>query len=79
MSRVKYQSISDSFNEGLPIKVARKNVSKKTIVFHQKMVGSTIELSAKAFFFHCQVPIKIWVENPFLAIQHIENRMNLFY
>ena len=57
MSRLKYQRILDSLNEGLPVRSGQKNVSKKTIVFHQKMVGSTIELSAKTFLIG-QVPIK---------------------
>ena len=29
----------------------------------------------KSVFVIGQVPIKIWVENPVLAIQHIENRI----
>ena len=35
-SHVAYQRTSDSLNEGLPIKMARKKVSKKTIVFPSK-------------------------------------------
>ena len=48
------QRTSDSLNEGLPIKIARK-------MFHLK---STY--------------LKIWVENPVFAIQHIENRKKFY-
>ena len=40
----------------------------------KKIVGSTLELSAKSFSHWTSTYLKIWVENPVFAIQHIENR-----
>ena len=79
MSRVNYQSISDSFKEGLPIKVARKTCFKENDSFPSKDGRFNYRIIRKSVFFIVQVPIKIWVENPVLAIQHIENRIDLFY
>ena len=40
----------------------------------KKIVGSTLELSAKVFFSLDKYQLKIWVENTVFAIQHIGNR-----
>ena len=41
----------------------------------KRIVGSTLELSAKVFFRIGQVPIKIYgLKNTVFAIQHTENR-----
>ena len=41
---------SDSLNEGLPIKIARRKFQRKRSFLIKKIVGSTVELSAKVFF-----------------------------
>ena len=43
---------SDSLNEGLPIKMARKKSFKEYNSFFpsKKIVGSTLDLSAKVYF-----------------------------
>ena len=78
MSPLKYQRISDSFNEGLPIKVAKKMFQRNNS-FPSKDGRLNYRIIRKSVFLIGQVPIKIWVENPNLAIQHRENRINLFY
>ena len=71
MSWLKYQRISDSFNEGLPIKVARIFFQENDS-FPSKDGRFNYQIIRKSVFLIGQVPIKIWVENPVLAIQHIE-------
>ena len=41
---------SDSLNAGLPIKLVRKNFKENDSFSIKKIVGSTLELSAKVFF-----------------------------
>ena len=41
---------SDSLNEGLPIKIARKSFKENDSFSIKKIVGSTLELFAKVFF-----------------------------
>ena len=43
----------------------------------KKIVGSTLELSAKVFFSLHKYQLKIWVEKTVLAVQHIGNRKSL--
>ena len=64
---------SDSLNEGLPIRMARKKFQRKLQFSIKKIVGSTLELSAIRFFTLDNFLLKIWVENLVFAIQHIEN------
>ena len=54
--------------------MARKKFQRKELFFHQKIVGSTLKLSAKGDFSLDKYLLKIWVENPVFAIQYIENR-----
>ena len=52
------QVTSDSLNEGLPIKMARKKKFKENDRFSiKKIVGSPLESSAKVFFLIGLVPI----------------------
>ena len=78
MSRLKYQRILDSLNEGLPIKVARK-CFKENDSFPSKDGRFNYRIIRKKRFSLGKYLLKIWVENPVLAIQHIGNRINLFY
>ena len=69
-----FERTLDSLNEGLPIKMTRKKSFKENDRFSiKKIVESTLEISAKAFFSLDKYLLKIWVENPVFAIQHIEN------
>ena len=48
---VLYYWTSDSLNEGLPIKMTKEKFQRKLYFFSmKKIVGSTLELCAKAFF-----------------------------
>ena len=68
---------SDSLNEGLPIKKWPEKSFKVNDSFSiKKIVGSTLELSAKEFSRWTSTYLKIWVETPVFAIQHIENRLS---
>ena len=44
------QRTSDSLNEGLPIKMTRETFQRKRYFSMKKIIGSTLDLSTKAFF-----------------------------
>ena len=65
----------DSLNEGLPIKMARKKVLKKSIVFPSiRKTADSRNFSAKCVSHWTCTYLKKWVENPVFEIQHTENR-----
>ena len=57
-----------------PYKWREKSFKENDSFSIKKIVGSTLELSAKCFSHWTSTYLKIWVENPVFAIQHIENR-----
>ena len=56
-----------------PYKWPEKSFIEKDIFSMEKIVGSTLELSAKVFFSLDKYQLKIWVENTGFAIQYIGN------
>ena len=53
--------------------MARKKFQENDSFSIKKIVGSTLELSAKVFLSLDMYLFKIWIEIPVFAIQHIEN------
>ena len=54
--------------------MVREKSQRKWHFIHKKIVGSTLELSAKVFFFLDKYQLKTWIENTVFAIQYIGNR-----
>ena len=65
------------FNEGLPIKWPEKSF-KMIFCSMEKIVGSALELSTKAFFSLDKYRLKIWVQTLFLLF-NIKEIVNVFW